>query len=122
MSESKIYIENCMPMVADVVSGMIPKPRERAEGEPWEKWIVDTPAYRKLALNVKNLEPATDADLADFLGDQGALCVNDLTTGNIIALNSDGTRAAIREDAGWKIFMGGRRSKKATADGDALDG
>jgi hypothetical protein len=96
--ESNIYIQACMPAMADVVSGAIPRPRERAEGEGWGTWLVETPAYRKLGLHIVKLGLTEDADLVDFLGDpDGALCVTDDESGRVICFNADGTRAAIRE-------------------------
>jgi len=96
--ESNIFIQACMPAMADVVSGAVPRPRERAKGEAWEAWLVETPAYRKLELSIGNLGVTEDADLVDFLGDpDGALCVTDDESGRVICFNADGTRAAIRE-------------------------
>lgn len=104
--DSKTYIQDCMPAMADVVSGAIPEPRERAEGEKWQTWLKSTPAFRKLGLHIGNLKLDKDADLADFLGDPGALCVNEINESNliwrVICFNADGTRAAIREFAGQK--------------------
>lgn len=94
----EIYVRDCMPMVADVVSGMIPRPRERGKNEAWQAWIVTTPAYRKLDLNLADLvEISLDADLVDLLGDDCPLCVYDSAGGDVICFNVDGTRAAIRE-------------------------
>lgn len=94
----KIYTVNCMPMVADVVSGAKPRPRARGEDEAWQAWLMQTPAWWKLDLAIEDLTPTADNDLLDLLGDAGgAFCVYDARGGDTICLNSDGTRAAIRE-------------------------
>lgn len=43
-----ILIRDCMPMMADVVSGAIPQPAAVQPGDDVAAWARNTPAIRKL--------------------------------------------------------------------------
>jgi len=99
-----IVIRDCMPMMADVVSGAIPRPEALRPGADVAAWARNTPAIRKLceawavtpdALRV-GLGQSGAADLVDALGDPGAVVH---LAGRLVALNVDGTRCA-HYDAG----------------------
>ena len=102
-----IITRDCMPMVADVVSGAIPEPvalRPGSTGAEVLAWARETPAVRKLCatwnVTPDALKPVLQtgglADLVDALGDPGAVVY---LAGRLVALNSDGTRCAY-DDAG----------------------
>lgn len=94
---------DCMPMMADVISGAVPRPRWLAAGEDVLTWARETPAIRTLcarwgvdvgALRVGRGDSApvgASWALLDALGD-GAAVVH--LGGRLIALNVDGTRCA----------------------------
>jgi len=94
-----IVIQDCMPMMADVVSGAIPEPVELRPGADVVAWARETPAVRTLCrhwavsadmLRV-GLGASGAADLIDALGDSGAVIH---LAGRLVALNVDGTRCA----------------------------
>ena len=94
-----IVIRDCMPMMADVVSGAIPEPVALTPGQDVATWARATPAIRKLceawdvtpdALRA-GLGQSGAADLVDALGDPGAVVH---LAGRLVALNIDGTRCA----------------------------
>lgn len=106
-----IVIRDCMPMMADVISGALPEPEPLRPGSDVATvaaWARATPAIRKLcetwqvsaaALVVGRGDSApvgASWELLDALGD-GAAVVH--LAGRLVALNSDGTRCAFY-DAG----------------------
>lgn len=117
-----IYIQACMPAMADVLSGQCPRPVELPDGSDIDRhvetpdgdvfWPDVAPAWRTLGLgNVddictvarSNRKPKetfcqhvhqTVIELRGFLGEQGAaIC----THGRILVFNADGTRVAVAE-------------------------
>ena len=93
-------IYDCMPAMADVFSGAIPRPIVLRPGDDVATWARTTASILRLAdrwgLDAATVQPAqsTDDDLADFLGDFGAWVT---FGGRLVALNCDGTRCAMRE-------------------------
>jgi hypothetical protein len=120
--EPRMIILGCMPMMADIVSGAVPRPVELPDGGD-VNWYVATPdgdiywpdvapAWRELGLgDVADVclvarqgreprdgfcESVVNAvrELRDFLGEQGtAVCHH----GRVLVFNADGTRVAIME-------------------------
>lgn len=117
---AEMYVRDCMPMVADIVSGHCPRPVELPDGGD-VNWYVATqdgdvywpdvaPAWHKLELgdaaNVclvarQGREPregfcefVADAvgQLRAFLGEPGAAVCD---RGRVLVFNSDGTRVAV---------------------------
>jgi hypothetical protein len=100
---TNITIQDFMPMVADVVSGAVPRPTELQDGEtPTGQWYDTAPAWRGLSLDADCKAvagygtPPTDnadliADLRAALGEPGAAVV---AGSRVIVFNRDGTRAA----------------------------
>jgi len=101
-----IVIRDCMPMMADVVSGAILAPVALRPGADVATWARETPAIRKLceawavtpdALRVDYVSDGTREvidgtwELVDALGDPGAVVH---LVGRLVALNIDGTRCA----------------------------
>jgi hypothetical protein len=102
------YVQACMPAVADVVSGSVPRPRGRLPGESLHAWLVLTPVYRALDLDVDGLLVCSvDADLVDFLGDYCEVCLYDVRLSRVLCLNEDGTRVAVRDSVALASLMGG---------------
>ena len=94
-----IKIQDCMPMMADVVSGTIPAPVELAPGADLRTWARNTPAIRRLCAQWA----VTDAFLRVGLRDSGAAHLREALgdvgptvhlAGRLIVLNVDGTRCA----------------------------
>lgn len=89
-----IVVQDCTPMMADVVSGAVPRPRPLEPGEDPATWALNTPALRRLRL--ADIAPNAGGDLQDLADALGG--GDDVTflhhEGRIIALNVDGTRAA----------------------------
>lgn len=119
----QIYIRDCMPMIADIVSGSCPRPialpdggavnwhvkNENGEDVPW---VSVAPAWHKLNLgDISNacivarqnraIDDTVCKDVSDtveylreFISERGAaICIR----GRILVFNQDGTRVAISE-------------------------
>jgi hypothetical protein len=101
-----IVIQDCMPMMADVISGAIPEPEALHPGADVATWARATPAIRKLceardvtpaALRVDYVPDGTREvvdgtwELVGALGDPGAVVH---LAGRLVVLNVDGTRCA----------------------------
>ena len=87
------------PAMADVFSGAVPRPHALRRGENVAAWARRASAIltlgRTWGVDVATVAPAPrDEELIDALGD-GAACVT--LGGRVIALNTDGTRAAYRQ-------------------------
>jgi hypothetical protein len=101
-----IITQDCMPMMADVISGAIPEPEPLRPGSDVAVWARKTPAIRRLceqwqvtpaALVVGRGDSApvgASWELLDALGD-GAAVIH--LAGRLVALNTDGTRCAYYE-------------------------
>lgn len=76
---NNLIVLDCTPAMADVVSGVVPHPRERRDDENPVEWLIEaTPAWRRLAehFNLYNadfsvedrpeLEPPGSLGLSDF--------------------------------------------------------
>lgn len=93
-------IYDCMPAMADVFSGAIPRPVVLKPGRDVAKWARSTASILRLAdrwgIDAATVRAAqsTDDELADFLGDFAAWVT---FGGRLVALNVDGTRCAMRE-------------------------
>lgn len=127
-----IVIRDCMPAMADVVSGAIPEPEPLRAGSSVAAvaaWARNTPAIRALcatwnvmpdALVVGGGDSApvgASWELLDTLGD-GAAVVH--LAGRLVALNSDGTRCAFYDADNEDITLD--RILSVLADLDAASG
>lgn len=94
---SGIYVVNAMPLMADVLSGAVSRPRVRGRGESLEAWARRSPAWRHVETLGPVVSEAAPETVARALGEAlagdggGALAL----AGAWIALNEDGTRVAV---------------------------
>lgn len=106
-------IMDCMPMMADVVSGAVPRPVEIAPGADPSRWMRLTPAWSRVVKQVRASrveilarrgdEPKPEharavSEMRDVLGESDAVVIL-LGGGVYVAFNVDGTRAAMSDQA-----------------------
>lgn len=105
-----VDILDCMPMMADVISGAVPRPRELQDDENPVEWLIEaTPAWRRLAerFDLHNtdfsVEDRPEMDPPANLGLSGfphiyAMAWHERETqlrAAVLLVNPDGTRCAI---------------------------
>jgi hypothetical protein len=112
-------IMDCVPMMADIVSGAVPRPVEIAIGAHPTRWLKRTLAWQRIVKQVRasrinilarrGQEPSPEhavrvANMRDILGEVDAVVF--LFGGGVyVAINIDGTRAAMSDkpaDLDWK--------------------
>ena len=102
-----LTITDATPMMADVISGHCPRPRERRRNESPYRWLEQTPAWRSLTAD--GTEP-TAAHLAAFPLPADVLTGFPVTfwltwperEPQLLAVNEDGTRyALLTPDSEW---------------------
>lgn len=102
---------DCMPMMADVVSGAIPEPRERRKHEAPFQWLRQTPAMLRLEREfpefvkrwptikyLRDLKPTQKTGLANWAHYFVLTWENPPNAHTLIlAVNEDGTRCALAD-------------------------
>lgn len=136
MTNSNIVIFDCMPQMADVVSGAVPRPRERRKREHPFRWLVDTtPAWPRvlahfgiaLADRWPGVEYQPDMKPPVSLGLDAFPHVYTLAWHNppksgaaLLLVNEDGTRCAIL-DAWEEIVRLWDATRRPTAGRPRID-